>query len=135
MVELTRVQLILDQEEPMGYAEWEHKCTPTYASNGVCIMGDAAHATSPLQGAGAGMVIEDAFILGHLIGNISSRGEINAAFRAFDVVRRPRYEAVGANPEKLNEALGRTFAHVTALELKPHKEEALETMRTLLSSM
>ncbi|KAK8001661.1 FAD/NAD(P)-binding domain-containing protein [Apiospora marii] len=144
------VELILDQEAPMGYAEWEHKSTPTYANNRVCIVGDAAHATSPWQGAGAGMVIEDAFILGHLIGNISSTREINAAFRAFDAIRRPRCQRVidagretgrlfcgqdetaGLNPAKLGEALGRTFAHVGGLELKPHREDALETMRTLL---
>ncbi|KAK8047889.1 FAD/NAD(P)-binding domain-containing protein [Apiospora saccharicola] len=146
------VELILDQEDPMGYAEWEHKSTPTYANNRVCIIGDAAHATSPWQGAGAGMVIEDAFILGHLIGNISSAEDINAAFSTFDAVRRPRCQRVidagretgrlfcgqdevaGLNPAKLGEALGRTFAHVGGLELKTHKEEALAGMRILLSN-
>ncbi|KAK8080942.1 hypothetical protein PG997_008760, partial [Apiospora hydei] len=145
------IEIILGQEDPKGYAVWEHKSTPTYANNRVCIIGDAAHATTPWQGHGAGLVVEDAFILGHLLGNISSIGEINAAFRAFDVIRRPRCqriidagretgllfcgqdEAVGLNPERLNEALGRTFAHVGGLELEPHKEEALEKMRTLLS--
>lgn len=135
----------------MGYAEWEHKSTPTYVNDRVCIIGDAAHATSPWQGAGAGMVIEDAFILGHLIGNISSTGEINAAFGAFDAIRRPRCqqiidagretgrlfcgqdEAAGLNPGKLGEAIGRRFGLVGGLQLKPHKAEALATMRTLLS--
>ncbi|KAK6860431.1 FAD/NAD(P)-binding domain-containing protein [Apiospora arundinis] len=145
------VELILDQEDAKGYAQWEHKSTPTYANNRVCVIGDAAHATSPWQGAGAGLVIEDAFILGHLIGNISSISEINAAFRAFDAVRRPRcqrvinagretgrlfcgqHEIAGLDPEKLNEALGCTFAHVGGLQLQAHKDEALGIMRTLLS--
>ncbi|KAK7999663.1 FAD/NAD(P)-binding domain-containing protein [Apiospora arundinis] len=145
------VELILDQEDPKGYAQWEHKSTPTYANNRVCIIGDAAHATSPWQGAGAGLVIEDAFILGHLIGNISSIGEINAAFGAFDAIRRPRcqrvidagretgrlfcgqHETAGLDPERLNEALGRTFAHVGGLQLQAYKDEALVIMRTLLS--
>ncbi|KAK8124243.1 uncharacterized protein PG998_000002 [Apiospora kogelbergensis] len=137
------VELILDQDDPKGYAEWEHKSTPMYANNRVCIIGDAAHATTPWQGAGAGLAIEDAFILGHLAGSISSTVEINAAFRAFDAVRRPRCQEVidagretgrlfcgqdeyaGLNPEKLNKALGRTFAHVGDLALALHKEEAL----------
>ncbi|KAK7955858.1 FAD/NAD(P)-binding domain-containing protein [Apiospora aurea] len=145
------VEIILEQEDQKGYAIWEHKSTPTYVNNRVCIIGDAAHATTPWQGHGAGLVIEDAFILGHLIGNISSAGEINAAFRAFNAVRRPRCqrvidagretgrlfcgqdEAVGLNPGKLNEALGRTFAHVGNLELNPHKEEALVAIQKLLS--
>lgn len=98
------------------------------------------------------MVIEDAFILGHLVGNISSAGEINAVFKAFDAMRRPRCQRVidigrktgrlfygqdedaRVNTEKLNEALGLTFAHVGALDLKSHKEDALETMRAFLSN-
>ncbi|KAI1800519.1 FAD/NAD(P)-binding domain-containing protein [Daldinia bambusicola] len=143
------VELILNQENPKGYAEWEHKATPTYVNNRVCIVGDAAHTTSPWQGAGAGLAIEDAFILSHLIGNISSAGEINAAFKAFDTVRRPRCQQIidsgrktgrlfcgqdeeaGVNPAKLNEALGQTFGHI-ALDLKSHKEEALTLMRAFL---
>ncbi|KAK7955145.1 salicylate hydroxylase [Apiospora saccharicola] len=119
--------------------------------------GSASSAMRPMRhlpgkGAGAGMVIEDAFILGHLIGNISSAEDINAAFSTFDAVRRPRCQRVidagretgrlfcgqdevaGLNPAKLGEALGRTFAHVGGLELKTHKEEALAGMRILLSN-
>lgn len=95
------------------------------------------------------MAIEDAFILGHLVGNISSAGETNAAFKAFDTVRRPRCQQIidsgrktgqlfcgqdeeaGVNPGKLNEALGLTFAHV-ALNLESHKEDALVSMRAFL---
>ncbi|KAI1413395.1 FAD/NAD(P)-binding domain-containing protein [Hypoxylon sp. FL1857] len=146
------VELILDQEDPKGYAIWEHKSTPTYANNRVCIVGDAAHTTSPWQSAGAGMAIEDAFILGHLLDNVSSVGEINAAFKAFDTLRRPRCQRVidtgrqtgrlfcgqdevaGLDPKKLNESLGLTFAHVGALNLEPHKNDALKTMRVFLGS-
>ncbi|KAH9904691.1 FAD/NAD(P)-binding domain-containing protein [Xylariomycetidae sp. FL2044] len=144
------IDLILDQEDPKGYAEWEHKFTPTYANSRVCIMGDAAHATSPWQSAGAGMVIEDAFILGHLIGSVSSAGEIPAAFKAFDALRRPRCqrivdtgretgrlfcgqdEAAGLDAAKMNEALSRTFAHIGALDLPSHKGEALRMLREYL---
>ncbi|KAI1394474.1 FAD/NAD(P)-binding domain-containing protein [Hypoxylon trugodes] len=146
------VELILDQEDPKGYAIWEHKFTPTYANNQVCIVGDAAHTTSPWQSAGAGMAIEDAFILGHLLGDISSVQEVNAAFRAFDALRRPRCQRVidtgrktghlfcgqdevaGLDARKLNESLGQTFAHVGSLNLESHKNDALKTMRAFLAS-
>ncbi|KAI0015517.1 FAD/NAD(P)-binding domain-containing protein [Xylariomycetidae sp. FL0641] len=144
------VELIFDQESPKGYAEWEHKTTPTYANKRVCIVGDAAHATSPWQGAGAGISIEDAFLIGHLLGKISSAGEIDAAFKAFDALRRPRCQQVvdngrrtgrlfcgqdevaGLNAEKLSRELGLMFAPLGTLDLKSHKEDALGKMRTWL---
>lgn len=77
----------------------------------VCIMGDAAHATTPHVGAGAGMAIEDAFILSGLLGCVQKNrslqeaadsssykhklgGEIPAVFQAYDAVRRPRSQRV-----------------------------------------
>ncbi|KAK3314591.1 hypothetical protein B0H66DRAFT_627221 [Apodospora peruviana] len=77
-----------------GYSEFEHKTTPTYSYGNVCIMGDAAHATTPWQGAGAGQAFEDAMILGTLLRNISSADDINAASRAYDAIRRPRCQRV-----------------------------------------
>ncbi|TRX95547.1 hypothetical protein FHL15_003505 [Xylaria flabelliformis] len=84
------ISLILDQPNTQGYSQWEHKLTPTYASDSICIMGDAAHAMTPWQGAGAGQAIEDALILDTVLGHITSREEISAAFQAFDAIRRPR---------------------------------------------
>lgn len=81
----------------------------------VCIMGDAAHATTPHVGAGAGMAIEDAFILSGLLGHLQNKksvpslggnhnnnstntekgkNDIPAAFKAYDAVRRPRSQKV-----------------------------------------
>ncbi|KAI1472220.1 FAD/NAD(P)-binding domain-containing protein [Daldinia caldariorum] len=56
----------------------------------VCLLGDAAHGTTPHQGAGAGMCIEDCYILGHLIGAAQSTQDLDKAFKAYDEVRRPR---------------------------------------------
>lgn len=55
-------------------------------------MGDAAHASSPHCGAGAGMAIEDAYVLSMLMRPelLRSARSIRSAFRAFDAVRRPR---------------------------------------------
>ncbi|KAF2468575.1 salicylate 1-hydroxylase-like protein [Lindgomyces ingoldianus] len=56
----------------------------------ICLVGDAAHATTPHQGSGAGMCIEDCYILGELLGEANSTHDLEAVFRAYDEVRRPR---------------------------------------------
>ncbi|AEO64816.1 uncharacterized protein THITE_2142620 [Thermothielavioides terrestris NRRL 8126] len=79
---------------------YEHPA-PTYASGGVCIAGDAAHATSPHHGAGAGMGIEDALALATVLdlaaktmqggdGSKTKRATVAAALAAYDAVRRER---------------------------------------------
>lgn len=56
----------------------------------ICLLGDAAHATTPHQGSGAGMCIEDCLVLGELLADAASKDELEKAFRAYDSVRRPR---------------------------------------------
>ncbi|KAI2468654.1 mannitol 1-phosphate dehydrogenase [Annulohypoxylon bovei var. microspora] len=65
---------------------------PIYYSTSprICLLGDAAHATTPHQGSGAGMCIEDSYILGSLIGESKSVQDLDKAFKAYDEVRRPR---------------------------------------------
>ncbi|OGM44268.1 salicylate 1-monooxygenase SalA, partial [Aspergillus bombycis] len=72
---------------------------PTYSRGRVCIAGDAAHASSPHHGAGAGIGIEDALALTVLLDMVQSRiktpggrkaAALQAAFAAFSTVRRDR---------------------------------------------
>ena len=56
----------------------------------VCLVGDAAHASTPHQGAGAGMCVEDAYILSQMLARCHAKGDFNLAFKAYDAVRRPR---------------------------------------------
>jgi salicylate hydroxylase len=56
----------------------------------VVLLGDAAHATSPHQGSGAGMAVEDALVLGHLLGLTDCDEEIRSAFAAYELVRLER---------------------------------------------
>lgn len=57
-------------------------------------MGDAAHATTPWQGSGAGMAIEDSLILSTLLGRATTVAEASLALKAYDQVRRPRTQQV-----------------------------------------
>lgn len=65
-----------------------------YFHGRICIAGDAAHATTPHLGAGAGMAIEDAFVLSRLLGSIQHAQDIAKAFEAYDAVRRRRSQKV-----------------------------------------
>lgn len=65
---------------------------PSYAKGRVCISGDAAHASSPHHGAGAGLCIEDSAILAELLSDsrVTSHKHLQAAFATFDSQRRER---------------------------------------------
>lgn len=81
-------------EKPDVWALFDHPPAPTYFKKRFAILGDAAHASTPHQGAGAGQAIEDAFIISNLLGEINSVDEIEKAFHAYDAVRRPRSQKV-----------------------------------------
>lgn len=59
-------------------------------------MGDAAHAMTPHQGAGAGQAIEDAYVLAELLGDEKAvtATDVVAAFKAYDEIRRPRTQEI-----------------------------------------
>ena len=73
---------------------WDHKPAPTYTKDRIAIMGDAAHATTPYQGQGAGQAIEDALVLGTVLAQVMDRDMIEHAFLAYDQVRRVRTQRV-----------------------------------------
>ncbi|KAI1178595.1 mannitol 1-phosphate dehydrogenase 2 [Nemania sp. FL0916] len=78
------------------WALFNHPPAPTYYSTKprICLVGDAAHATTPHQGSGAGMCMEDAYILGNLIGEANSPEDLDRAFKAYDEVRRERTQKI-----------------------------------------
>ncbi|KAI1211102.1 salicylate hydroxylase [Annulohypoxylon truncatum] len=141
------IDLILDQPDAHRYSQWEFRSTPTYAKSRVCIAGDAAHAMTPWQGAGAGQAFEDAMILGTLLGNATTAVQIDAAFRAYDAVRRPRAQRIvdssretglimtgqdaeaGLDPEKLRPVLKSRWDFIYGIDFVAYKEEALVKMR------
>ncbi|KAH7378750.1 mannitol 1-phosphate dehydrogenase [Pyrenochaeta sp. MPI-SDFR-AT-0127] len=77
-------------QKPDVWALFMHPPCSTYTKGRVCLLGDAAHATTPHQGAGAGMCIEDSFILANLIKEANGVDDVERAFRVFDQVRRER---------------------------------------------
>jgi 2-polyprenyl-6-methoxyphenol hydroxylase-like FAD-dependent oxidoreductase len=61
---------------------------PRWVSARVALAGDAAHAMSPHITAGATLGIEDAALLGHLLGG---PGEVPGALAAYEARQIPRY--------------------------------------------
>ena len=85
---------LLNTENLSTWALWDMPPAPTYTTRNVCMMGDAAHATTPFQGSGAGQAIEDALVLETLLGKVEDPLQIPVAFSAYDQVRRPRTQKV-----------------------------------------
>lgn len=76
---------------------WEYPL-PAYNFGRVCLLGDAAHASSPHHGAGASMGIEDALCLSTLLEEVTAavqKGDpqplaLKTAFETYDAMRRTR---------------------------------------------
>ncbi|KAH7121712.1 putative salicylate hydroxylase, partial [Dactylonectria macrodidyma] len=65
---------------------------PTYTKDGICLVGDAAHATSPHLGSGAGFCIEDAAVLAYLLSDekVTSQADLKHALQVYNFMRRER---------------------------------------------
>lgn len=120
---------------------------PSYYADNVAILGDAAHASTPFQGAGAGQSLEDAFILSSLLADprIQSASDIPKAFQAYDAIRRPRSQKVattsraagdilhylgpdGADHEKIHETYSKQMRWIWEEDMDRQLEKAQELL-------
>jgi salicylate hydroxylase len=76
------------------WALFDHPPAETYYKGRICLLGDAAHASTPFQGAGAGMAVEDAYVLGRILQAVQRADQLPLAFAAYDGVRRERTQKV-----------------------------------------
>lgn len=73
------------------WALFDHPPAETYHRGGrVCLIGDAAHGSTPHQGSGAGMAIEDALVISRLLGQAKERMDLEKAFATFERLRKER---------------------------------------------
>lgn len=134
--------------DPSQWAIFEHPHISTYARSKVAILGDAAHASTPHQGAGAGQAIEDAHVLAELLADprVVDAEHAVAALKAYDVVRRPRsqrvvttsgeaarllclrLEGVGDDEEKLKKTLQERLKWLWDLDVQDQVERARAIM-------
>ncbi|MDQ0064649.1 FAD-dependent monooxygenase [Chryseobacterium lathyri] len=64
---------------------------PSWYSENLCLIGDAAHATTPNMGQGACQAIEDAYIIGRLL---EDSKDFNAVFEKFQKIRRKKVDYI-----------------------------------------
>ena len=86
------LEILANLQSPDIWALFNHLPAPKYYSEKplICLVGDAAHASTPHQGAGAGMCIEDVYILSSVLAKCQNNNDLKGAFEAYDAVRRPR---------------------------------------------
>ncbi|CAI7616068.1 unnamed protein product [Penicillium glandicola] len=140
--------LVEHMPDPSQWAIFEHPHISTYTRSRIAILGDAAHASTPHQGAGAGQAIEDAHVLAELLGDprVGSVDGVVAAFKAYDDIRRPRsqrvvtsskenadvlclcFDGVLDDPVKLKESLSQRLRWLWDLDVQDQVERAREKM-------
>ncbi|MDJ1134002.1 FAD-dependent monooxygenase [Streptomyces iconiensis] len=85
-------QLIEDTRSGiLGYPIYDMLSLTTWYRGRVCLVGDAAHATSPHVGQGASMAMEDSIVLAKCLRDIP---DVEAAFAAFQGLRKERVEKI-----------------------------------------
>jgi len=72
------------------WALFDDPPAPIYYKGMVCLIGDAAHASTPFQGSGAGMAVEDAYVVSELVGIATDPKSLHNVFETYDKIRRQR---------------------------------------------
>lgn len=137
-------------EKPDLWALFEHPPAPSYYKGRICLSGDSAHASTPHQGAGAGMALEDAYILSNVLGRVKvgSDDEIAAAFEAYNATRKERsqklvttshqvaeiyqFQRAGDGVEEIDAALRDWYKWIWEHDLEKDLEEAFRIMNSRL---
>ena len=110
-------------DKPSKWALFDHPECHTFYKGNVALIGDAAHASTPHQGAGCGQAFEDALIMCSLLADeaVETREHVESAFAAYDAVRRPRtLEVVRTSRENgeicmmRGESTGKDFGKIKA---------------------
>jgi len=85
-------EIIRGTTSPVGrFPIYDMPSLPNWHKGPVCLVGDAAHATSPHVGQGASLAMEDAIVLAKCLRDLPS---VESAFATFERLRRDRVEAI-----------------------------------------
>ncbi|KAL1871086.1 hypothetical protein Daus18300_004831 [Diaporthe australafricana] len=135
-------ELLCNQPEHEALYLWEHPKAASYVSGPVCVTGDAAHSTTPWQGSGGGMSIEDSFTLSTLLEHAKTPVEAIAALKVYDQVRRPRTQRIVESSRatgdmligvhELDSRTAKSFMSrwdfIIDIDMEKHRDEALQMM-------
>ncbi|KAF4981771.1 hypothetical protein FZEAL_2493 [Fusarium zealandicum] len=125
----------------------------TFYRGRICISGDAAHATAPHHGAGAGFCIEDSAVMAELLADdrVQASRDLEAVFAVFDACRRERtqwlvqssrrigdcYEwradGVGRDFGKIEREINERLETISGIDLDAVCKDAREDLRKRLA--
>nr|XP_023908623.1 6-methylsalicylic acid decarboxylase atA-like [Quercus suber] len=146
-------ELLCNEETRQAIYLWEHLPAHTYVSGPVCMIGDAAHATTPFMGSGGGMCVEDTLIMSTLLGRATTTAEAEIALKVYDQVRRQRTqdvvvasretgtlitgkdEAIGLYAQKLEDVLANRWDFIFDFDNVKHRDEAITMMNRELEAV
>ncbi|CAF9908488.1 MAG: hypothetical protein HETSPECPRED_008093 [Heterodermia speciosa] len=97
---------LLDKPDLATWAFWDTAPASTYTRGRVAMLGDAAHATTPFQGQGAGQAIEDAAVIMTVLSKVQDLKQIPNALMAYNQIRRPRAQQVVETSREYGKLLG-----------------------------
>ncbi|KAL8796933.1 MAG: hypothetical protein Q9195_000704 [Heterodermia aff. obscurata] len=97
---------LLDKPDLATWAFWDTAPASTYTRGRVAMLGDAAHATTPFQGQGAGQAIEDSEVIMTVLSKVQNLKQIPNALMAYNQVRRPRAQRVVETSREFGKLLG-----------------------------
>ena len=113
---------LIDIPSLAAWAMWDSQPAPYFNKGRVAMIGDAAHATTPYQGQGAGQAIEDALVLETLLSKVGKTEELPNAFAAYDQARRPRSQKTVSTSRENGDLIGMKQKGVGS-DLKKMKEK------------
>lgn len=84
-----RVRRLIDHVDPgtVRLPVCDMDPLPTFVSERIALLGDAAHTTTPTLGQGGALAMEDSLVLGR---HLAEHGHLGDALAAYDAERRPR---------------------------------------------
>jgi len=87
---VNHVILTTDEKKVFKNDIFDLKPIPTWFNNNVCLLGDAAHASTPNMGQGACQAIEDAYAISHYL----SKYDAAIAFSKYERLRKTKAEMI-----------------------------------------
>ncbi|WP_177765836.1 FAD-dependent monooxygenase [Flavobacterium sp. I3-2] len=90
-VDIINIISVTNKEKIIVSDVFDLKPIDKWQSKNICLVGDAAHATTPNLGQGACQAIEDAYVLGELL---SKNIPIGNAFKKYENIRRKKALAI-----------------------------------------
>ncbi|KAF3760951.1 putative salicylate hydroxylase [Cryphonectria parasitica EP155] len=147
------IQLTSDRLDRWAIFDLGDHPLSTYYKGRVCLVGDAAHATSPHHGAGAGFCIEDAAFLASLLADpqVTEPLHVEVVFAVYDAHRRARtqwlvrssrragnlYEwltqDVGTDFARMERELAQRLGHIWDFDLEDSIREATKDLHRRLN--